>query len=239
METRRMTSKKAAINEITKGKFIKKTGFESSYILTGLGRKLSRVRVLGLVVDKYVKEGSNYAAITLDDGTDTIRCKVFIITKIFDNVTKGDLIDVFGKLKEYNNEVYIMPEIISKADSNMETLRLLELEEAYKKHKESIEKIKQAPTRNANELKILFKDIIDPADIEAILESGCLDQVIPEKKIDTKDVILSIIKENEGIDYLSIIEKSGLDENTVDQTVQELLENKTCFEPSPGVIKVL
>jgi len=238
METKRNTTKKVSITEIVSGKFVKKTGFESSYVLSNIGRKLSRVRVLALIVDKYIKDDSNYGAITLDDGTETVRCKVFVSVKIFDGLTKGDLVDVFGKLKEYNDEVYIMPEIIRKAESNAETLRLLELEQAHKYQKELMNKIKALQTRDASELKILLKDV-KPEDIESMIESGCLDIVKPEVKLNDKDAILNIIRENNGIDYLSIIQKSGFDENVVDQIVQDFLEKRVCFEPSPGVIKVL
>ena len=106
MEIKRLTAKKASIKEIISGKFVKREGFQSSYVLTNLGRKLSRVRVLGLIVDKFISPDERYATITLDDSTDTIRCKAFINTKIFDGFGPGDFVDVFGKLREYNGEVY-------------------------------------------------------------------------------------------------------------------------------------
>lgn len=243
MIAKRITAEKVSIAEICSGKFVKKSGFESSYILTSLGRKLSRVRVLGLVVDKYTKEDSNYASITIDDGTQTVRCKVFVNTKIFDGIVAGDLVDVFAKIKEYNGEVYIMPEIVKKVGANYETLRLLELEEIYKTQNQLISKIKESGIKDINELKVILKDQADESEILGILESGCLDGDVQEtKKVkadSAKDTILKIIEENNGIDYLSIIEKSGMDENKIDQIVQELLESGVCGEPSPGVIKKL
>ncbi len=243
MQTRRLTAKKASIAEICSGRFVKKTGFESSYILTSLGRRLSRVRVLGLVVDKYLKEDSNYGSITIDDGTQTLRCKVFVNTKLFDGINAGDLVDVFGKIKEYNEEIYVMPEIVNKVSANFETLRLLELEEVYKRQRQNIEKIKKLPTRDVEEMKKLLKGQTDADEIEDIVESGCLDEAKEEKPAektdDSKNVVLKIIEESDGVDYMTIIEKSGLDENKVDQAVQELLENNVCCEPSPGVIKKL
>ena len=242
MLTRRLTAQKASISEICNGRFVKKSGFESSYVLTDLGRKLSRVRVLGLIVDKYLKDDGNYGSLTIDDGTQTLRCKVFVNTKIFDGLTSGDLVDVFGKIKEYNGEIYVMPEIVKKVGPNYETLRLLELEEVYKNQKQIINKIKESGVRDVNELKILLKDQTTEKIIEGIIESGTLDDVKVEKESksdNVKDAILKIIKETDGIDYLTIIEKSGLDENKVDQAVQELLESGVCGEPSPGVIKKL
>ena len=157
---------------------------------------------------------------------------------------KGDLVDVFGKVKEYNGEIYVMPEIIRKIDPNVETLRLLELEEVYKKQKQDIEKIRALGTKDLNELKVALKDQIIDDIIEGIIESGCLDEIKTEEVKEvpvasSKDAILKIIEESDGIDYMTIIEKSGLDENKVDQAVQELLESGVCGEPSPGVIKKL
>ena len=54
MEIKRITAKKASIGEIDNGTFVRKSGFESSYILTNLGRRLSRVNILGLIVDKFI-----------------------------------------------------------------------------------------------------------------------------------------------------------------------------------------
>ncbi len=241
MQTRRLTAKKASVVERCNGNFIQKTGFESSYVLTDLGRKLSRVHILGVLVDKFVREDGKYASITIDDGSQTLRCKVFVNTKMFDDITKGDLLDIFGKVKEYNEEIYVMPEIVRKADPNLETLRLLELENIYKKQKEDIEKIKSLNIKDVSQIKISLKDQVTDDVIEGVIESGCLDKVVEEVKeevvVNDKDKILKIIEDSDGIDYMSIIEKSGLDENKVDQTVQELLESGVCDEPSPGVIK--
>ncbi|MCD6221588.1 hypothetical protein J7K25_05475, partial [bacterium] len=95
------------------------------------------------VIDKFVSEDGNYATLTLDDTTDTISCKIFMNSNFSDNISrqnlidletlenieKGDLIDVIGKIREYNEERYIQPEIIVKIeDPNFEVLRKLEIE---------------------------------------------------------------------------------------------------------------
>jgi len=246
MEVKRLTAKKASIGEIINGKFIKKSGFESSYVLTNLGRKLSRVRVLGLIVDKFISPDEKYATITLDDSTETIRCKAFINTKIFDGFGSGDLVDVFGKLKEYNEEIYIMPEIITKVDPNFETLRILELEKIFKEQREKIKKIKeiQKQTSDLAEIKAALKDVIPLEDIEGILEAQEMIEASIEEKVNSsneiKNKILKLIEtldKGEGADYQDILIKSGLPEKNVDLIVQELLETGVCYEPKPGKIK--
>jgi RPA family protein len=124
----RQVAKKVQIKTINLGDFVKQEGFNPSYVDIE-GFRISRVRVLATVIDKFVSEDGNYATLTLDDTTDTIRCKVFRDLEIIENIEKGDLIDVIGKIKEYNEERYIQPEIIVKIDdSNFEVLRKLEIE---------------------------------------------------------------------------------------------------------------
>jgi len=249
MEKKRLTAKKASLAELGTGKFIKKGGFESSYVLTNLGRKLSRVRILGLVVDKFESEDGKYATMTLDDGTDTIRCKAFVNVKIFDAVTKGDLVDVTGKVREYNGEVYVAPEIVRKVPSDWETLRMLELKKIWAEQRKIIAKVKELRKQVADttELKTLAKKFnLDIEDVEGVLEAQELDMIAEEEKIATsgevKEKVLKLIENLDtgtGADYSEILKQSGLPEAKVDAAIQELLEAGTCFEPKAGRIKKL
>lgn len=248
IETRRLTAQKASIEEIINGRFVRKSGFESSYVLTNLGRRLSRVRVLGLLVDKFLSPDERYATITLDDSTETIRFKAFINVKIFDGFGKGDLLDVFGKLREYNNEIYIMPEIIKKVDSNFETLRKLELEKIIREQKEKIKKIKELQNQvsDLNELKIAVKEFMPLEDAEGVLEAqDMIESTVEEKTVATSEIknkILKLIEDldkGDGTDYKDILDKSDFSENEVDFAIQELLETGVCFEPKAGRIKKL
>jgi len=246
MEVKRLTAKKASVEEIVKGKFIKKSGFESSYVLTNLGRKLSRIRTLGLIVDKFISPDERYATITLDDSTETIRCKVFINTKFLDGYGSGDLVDVFGKLREYNGEIYIMPEIISTVDANFETLRILELGKISKEQREKIKKIRelQKQTSDLAEIKAAVKGLMSLEDAEGILEAQeMIENSVEEKVVSAGDVknkilkLIDVLDKGEGADYQDILLKSGLPEKDIDISIQDLLESGLCYEPHPGKIK--
>ena len=243
LETRRLTSKKASLEELQNGRFIQKTGFESSYVLTTLGRKLSRVRLVALVVDRFISDDEKYGAITLDDGTETMRGKVFVNVKMLEPFNKGDLVEVYGKIKSYNDETYVMPEILRRAEADLESLNMIELKKIYDEQKELIKKVKevQKDTSDMSEIKSILKDI-SPIDIEGIIEAQeFLEDVAEEtvsKTSDAKEKILELITED-GVDYEELIKKSGFSENIVDQTVQDLLETGICFEPRPGKIKKL
>ncbi len=247
IEIKRLTAKKACASEITKGKFFKKPGFESNYVLTRLGRKISRARVLGLIVDKFTGNENSYSAITIDDTSDTIRCKFFGGAKIFEGMAEGDLVDVVGKVREYNGEIYIAPEIVTKtADPNFETLRMLEIASIMKKQKEKILKIRELKSRTAdpNELKALAKEFMGEDDAGSIMEAGDMtDEALKNggQAKDAKEIILKIIGESgqEGADYQLVLSKSGLSESAADIAIQKLLEGGILFEPRPGKLKSL
>ena len=248
MEIKRITAKKASIGEIDSGTFVRKSGFESSYILTNLGRRLSRVNILGLIVDKFISPDERYSTITLDDSTDTIRCKTFVNIKIFDGFGEGDLVNVFGMIREYNGEIYVIPEIVKKLESNFETLRLLELEKIFREQREKIKKIRemQKQTSDLNELKTALKQFMGIEDAEGILEAQEIIESMTEEKVvstaEIKSKVLNLIEKFDkgaGADYQEILTKSGLSENDVDFSIQDLLESGVCFEPTPGKIKKL
>lgn len=247
MEKTRLTAKISSNKEIISGRFIKKTGFESSYALTNLGRRLSRVRIMGVVVDKFVSPDERYATATLDDSSETLRCKSFVNVKIINDLNNGDLVDVIGKVREYNGEIYVMPEIITKADSNSETLRMLELEKLARDQRQKIEKVRELKrkTSDANELKELAKQFMPLEDFESIIEAEDLIEEEAEEKTvvasEVKSRILSLLDkaDGDGTKYSEIIAKIGLPENEVDLAVQDLLESGVCFEPKAGRIKRL
>ncbi len=248
MEIKRITAKKASIGEMTNGMFVRKSGFESSYVLTNLGRRLSRIRTVGLIVDKFISPDERYATVTLDDSTDTIRCKAFVNIKIFDGLGHGDMVDAFGKIREYNGEVYIIPEILKKVHPNFETLRILELEKMLREQREKIKKVRelQKQASDIDELKTVAKQSMSLEDAEGILEAQEIIENITEEKVagtaEIRSKILNLIEKldrGEGADYQEILVKSGLSENDVDFSIQDLLESGVCFEPTPGKIKKL
>ena len=120
---KRLIAKKVRISDITNGKYFagRKESMEPSYVITPFGEKLSRVNIIASITDKFLSEDSNYSSITIDDSTDVIRAKVFKEdVKIFESLQKGELIIVIGKVKEYQNEVYINAEIAKAVEPNYE-----------------------------------------------------------------------------------------------------------------------
>ncbi len=246
MEKKRLTAIKSDVKSITKGKYVQQEGFNPNYTLTDTGMRLSRVRVLATVVDKFLSESGKFAAVTLDDGTDTIRAKVFNAVSMFENLNVGDTTDVIARVKEYNNEIYIVPEMITKIeDPNFETLRKLEImrqEKIMQKKREVVISYKNQ-TADASELSRLLKERenIDEEDVEAILHSHTIEKK-PAEESDNKEAVLDMIAKLDtgpGCDYSELLEASKLPEEVIDSIVNELLSDGVCFEPKPGKIKKL
>ena len=247
MENRRFTALKVSVEELTGGRFVKKGGMEGSYILSHFGRRISRARIMALVVDKYISPDEKYAAITLDNGRDTIRCKSFVNIKIFNEINPGDLVDVMGKVREYGGEVYIMPEIVRKVPPNSETLRMLELNRIVLEQKKKISKLRDIKKQitDLNELKKVIIPFMPYEEAEAILEAMDAFTEIQDDEIKTaeaKDLILKAITkldEGTGVEYKKVIAEAGVGEAVADLAIQELLQDGVCFEPTPGRIKKL
>lgn len=98
-------------------------------------KKIIRVNIIANIVDRYVSEGDKkFLTLTIDDGTGQIRIKVFgEDTDKYSDLTQGETILVIGVLRSYNRDLYIMPEIMKKADPRYLLVRKLELEKGIKK----------------------------------------------------------------------------------------------------------
>lgn len=85
------------------------------------GELVKRVRIFGVVIFRYDGEENKFATLTVDDGSDTIRIKVWSNPikrtdgsvynqyNLVDGIQVGDVLDIIGKVRYYSNEFYISP----------------------------------------------------------------------------------------------------------------------------------
>jgi RPA family protein len=96
-------------------------------------KKIIRINIIANVIDKFESEGeSKFASITLDDGSGQIRARLFgsDILK-FREITQGDTLLIVGMLRSYNQELYILPEILKKQDPKYLLIRKLEIDKSF------------------------------------------------------------------------------------------------------------
>lgn len=120
----RATAIRSSVADIINGRFTKEDG---SHVVSTHGVKLRRVVLVGYIVRHYSKP-NEYASVTIDDGTETIRAKAWKATaQVLSQVELNKLVMMMGRVREYKDEVYIDPEFVREiVDPNLMTLHLLE-----------------------------------------------------------------------------------------------------------------
>ncbi len=190
---KRNVAYKLRIGEVILGKPIIE-GEKFLYLDLG-DKKISRVNIVGNIVDKYDPEGEReYLFFTLDDGSGQIKLKTFgEDSRKFKKITQGESVVVIGSVRHWNNEIYLQPEIISPKDPKYLLVRKLELEK--KRNKE----IK--PIGDKKEIKAIKDQILD--EIKNSEESGGIDtdEIIMKFKSTSTEIINQEIKKllEEGI----------------------------------------
>ena len=242
MEKRRAIAKKARIVDLVNGVFFhgSRVDMKPSYLITPFGEKISRVNLIGTVIDTFVSEDGSYGSFTLDDGSASIRTKVFGSKVDFlKKISNGDLALVVGKLKEYNGEIYVAAEIVKKLeDLNHETLRKIEILKDLKKKVKMVEEIKNLLNSMSEE------ELKEYVEKKYGLDEECLNVVRENlkvgKEIDYKPKILEIIEsmdKGEGVEISKIFEVVDLPERIIENVMNELLSSGELFEPKPGFFK--
>jgi RPA family protein len=163
-------------------------------------KKIIRVNIIGNIVDKFESQGeTKFANITIDDGSGQIRAKVFSdgLDKIA-NLIQGETVLLIGLVRSYNQEIYILPEIIRKVDSKYLLIRKLEIDKSdskiltkeqkkeLKSYREDImELVKNAEKKDGidkEEIITNFKNVkseVITQEIRRLLEDGMIYETRP------------------------------------------------------------
>jgi len=242
VEKKRAVAKKVRIFDLVNGVFFhgSKLDMRPNYLITPYGEKISRVNLIGTVIDVFISEDENYGSLTLDDGSASIRAKVFGDgVKLVKKISNGDLALVVGKLKEYNGEIYVAAEVVRKLDDlNHEILRKIEILKDLKERKKIMEEIRNLIDQMSEE------ELKEYVEKKYGLNEECLNVVRANlkvgKEIDYKPKILEIIAsmdKGEGVEISKIFELIDLPERIIENVIDELLSSGELFEPKPGFFK--
>ena len=205
-EIKRLIAFHVPIELIIKSRFVKSEEELSPSYLVYNEKNISRVNVIGIVVSV-----ENENEFMIDDGTGKVPVRSFEQQKTAVNI--GDVVNVIGRPREYNNERYIMPEIIKKSDEKWMRIR-----------KEEIKR---------NGMGIIEESKEETGEEEYVEENV-------EKILDTHDAIIDFIKsrdKGEGVDVEGIIKECRID--NCDKVIESMLKEGEIFENKPGRIKVL
>jgi len=187
MPISRLTAYKIWIASLINSPYVNNPGeFEPNYIKVN-GKEISRVNVIATVVNKYISDDGTYVTIIVEDGSSQIRVKSWREdTLLLKNINVGDTILLIARVKNYQNEIYLLPEIIKKVNPNWELVRKLELLKEYGKPKlEQVTQIKE--------------EIIPNTEIQNIEE-------ITFSSTNLRNELLNLIEKNEDKNGISLEE---------------------------------
>ena len=156
---------KLRIGDLLKGKVVAEEG---KFLYLELGdKKVVRVNILANCIDKFIQEGDKkYASITVDDASGQIRLKSFgDDIENLKNITQGDTLQIIGNLREWNTDLYILPEITKKVDPRWLLVRKLEIQNARK----DIALSKDSPVKDLVMKKIRDSEIDGGIDSDRII----------------------------------------------------------------------
>ena len=170
---KRSIAYKVRISDILNGNFVR-DDVHAGYIKFG-SLNISRVNVVASLV--YKSEQLNSANAMIDDGTGRIILRVFENKNIFSKADVGDFVIVIGKVREFENEKYILPEIIKKMDNiGWINVRKLELKNINFENVEIKSKVPVVETAQpiSEEVYLLIKglDKGDGADFDAVIKNS-------------------------------------------------------------------
>ena len=215
----RQTAYIVSVNEIHSSIYTKSEGEWEPNYLPIRNRKVSRVNLIGVVIN--VEEGEN-KGFSIDDGTGTISIRIFDPEQSQPRVEIGDIILVIGRPREYNNEKYIVPEIIKEIKNGLwMELRKKELDKfgALKPVEEPKTQIVEETSKN---------------------ESPKTEEIVQDSPQTDSEKIFSIIKKidsGEGADIDEVVKQVNIQDG--EKTINSLLAEGEIFEVKPGRIKVL
>ena len=202
---------KVRIKNIIQGQYVK-DDVEPSYVISD-NQKISRVNILATIVAK--SNTGNPQSMLLDDGSGKISVRFFQELAHASTIDIGESVLLIGRVREYNAERYIAPEIIKKIDNKAWIeVRKLELKGNKKKPAE----------------KEITRVIKEPVKAEKAIEY----------EITPVDRIYELIKKldsGSGADIDEIIQNSK--EQDTEKVISSLLEKGEIFEIRKGRLKVL
>lgn len=234
----RFPAAKVSIQELEEGEYIEEKEQNPNYIFIDKNKKIFRINIIATLVHKELR--GSVTSLLVDDGTGKIIMRLFEENKTAVNLEVGDVVQIIGKIRIFNQEKYIFPEIIKKINSLWLKVRSVELqkddkiEKSEKIQKGKTEIISNEKKENVKEIaKNLIEDTVETFEIvsEEIEEN---DPLLPFEKISK---LIADLDKGEGVMIEEIIERSPLEKT--EEIIEKMLENGDIFQNTPGKVRLL
>ncbi|MGC8816430.1 MAG: OB-fold nucleic acid binding domain-containing protein [Candidatus Hadarchaeum sp.] len=225
------------IEDIVLGRYIRSPdGTQPSFLLTPWGEQVTRVRVMGTLVDKFIREDQNYATLRIDDGSETISLRAWQEgAKEFDKFNLGDTVDVIGRVREFQGEIYLTPELLIRVeDLNWELVRELEIIATRREAIAAGVRPKFARLE-PKELKITATQEVGTEAAEAEEEPL---PVVPDELKKKVAIAIDKLDTGSGVEPIKIANELNLSLSQVNDILRVMFVEGDVFEPTAGKFRL-
>lgn len=225
----RQTAYLTTIGTLLHGNFIKgEAHMQPHFLRTASGKELNRIHIIAVLVGFGDSTGSEA---TIDDGTGKITARSFDHPTLFSNYHLGDIVRIIGKVRAFNEQQYLIPEIVKKiTNKQFITLhkQMLRFIEKYEKDSPLLQNV------SVTEISSVIEESITDSSLDQIPVDA--DDTAPPSPFD--EIILRIkqLDTGDGAAIEQIIEQTSPES---ERLIQNLLETGNIFEIRPGRIKLL
>ncbi|MFH1821006.1 MAG: OB-fold nucleic acid binding domain-containing protein [Methanobacteriota archaeon] len=226
------------IEDVALGQYVRSPdGTEPSYLLTPWGEQVSRVRVMGTVVDKFIRDDQNYATLRIDDGSETVGLRAWQEgVKELDKFEIGNTVDVIGRVREFNGEIYLIPELIIKVeDPNWELVRELEIIAARR------EALASGVRPKVTKLEPRYLNIKLPQTAGDAEPSEADEEPLPIIPDEVKKRVVIAIEKldtGSGVEPVRMSNELNMSLSQVNDTLRVLFVDGDVFEPTHGKFRL-
>ena len=193
-------------------------------IITPDGTAASRVMLAGVAKDIYFNRENRFAAFKLRDDTGEVACRFFRdgIEKV-ESIAEGDLVKVAGKVRHYNGENYVIPEVVRKLDNPLWLqVHALEVKMRSDGKKQAADRNGMAKRGEARSRKKAEENDKEKAEGETT---------------SAEERVLALIRKLDdggGVKYITLLNESGLPEDELELALSVLMEEGKIYEPKIG-----
>jgi RPA family protein len=200
-QIKRETAIICSVKDLLDGGFVKTEGWTPSYFVTSAGN-ISRANLMGVVVS------NDSEGLFVDDGTGRILLRSF--ENVIPEIEIGSLIMIIGRPRVFNEQKYVVPEIIRKVSPAWAEFRRIQLERVIRTRADFKPEEKRTPVKEEVSKQNPFQKIVE---------------------------FIKDLDRGEGAELEEVIKRSGL--SGAEDTINRLIEEGEIFEIKPGRLKIL
>ncbi len=221
----RQTAYKVWIAEIVNADYIRDAGEWEPNYLDVKGTKVARINILGIITEVFTNLSRDYGTITIEDGSASIAVRAFKEDiRLIAECNIGDAVLIIGRPKQYQNEIYLVPEIVKKLENP-----------AWMK----VRKLELTQTRG----NVQQKQPITPLETTSreVREELIATNSFLQGNEEIRQKILNLLeKQGElGMDIDMLMQSAALEEETAEKIIEELIKEGEVYMSRPGVLKII